>query len=328
MTRQTLKANYLNTISWFNNTIVDWGSAGTQYFLDGTTKQLYKYHCTLPNAGAITSADGRYNLIYTKLGTKALLLKDGELLREINRSYYCADVYEYPAAFVTIENVTYLIHCPVDYKQLDFENVETGEIITNIPGRKPADVFHSRLEISPDNRLLMTKSWVWHPVDIVQIFNLRDCINNPNLLDNEKLHINADTEICTASFIDDTKLLIGSSDEVYDEGAVLRLLPPKHIAIYDLEKEQILNPVKVNGEFGNLFAINEHFAWDLFKFPKIIDIRTGEIVDQRKSINSGKRNSAISYSLDKQPQIVFNRETKQIAISGKNKIEILTPELL
>ena len=76
-----------------------------------------------------------------------------------------------------------------------------------------------------------------------------------------------------------------------------------------------------------MFAINDHFAWDMFKFPKIINIKTGEVIDKCENINSGEqRSSILSYSR-RSPQIVFNRHTKQIAITGDEKIEVLTPKL-
>jgi len=329
MKRKTLKADdYLSTISWFDNTIVDWGSAGKQYFIDGQIKELYKEHHTLNFDGSINSVDGKYAFVYQKQGTKGLLLKEGELLREINRTYYCANVYEYPAAFVTVNDITYLVHCPIKYCQLDFENVETGEIVTNIPGRNAGDVFYSRLEISSDNKFLMSKGWWWHPWDVVDVFNTDECLKDPLLLDRSVLCPDTNAEICTASFIDNTRILIGSSAEIFDDEADISLsnLPPKHIAIWDLETNQISKPVKVTGEFGNLFAINENRAWDMFLFPKIINIHTGEIIDKDETIDSGKQNSSIiHHHNDKLPQIVFSQKTKQIAITNDKKIEILTP---
>ncbi|NHA03836.1 hypothetical protein G7092_08520 [Mucilaginibacter sp. HC2] len=323
MERQTLTTNFLYTISWFGDTIADWGAAGTQYFIDGRIKQLHKYHLTLNFDGSINSADGKYAFIYQKLGTKGLLLKEGELLREINRSYYCANVYEYPAAFVTVNDITYLIHCPISYCQLDFENVETGEIVTHIPERDAGDVFYSRLEISSDNKFLMSKGWLWHPLNWIDVFNIEECLKNPLQLDQSTLYPGVGTEICTASFIDNNRILIGSSDEVID--GENNNLPPKHIAIWDLEINQISKPVKAKGEFGNLFAIDENLAWDMYLFPKIINIHTGEIINSDETIDSGNQNSAIINRDDKIPQIVFNRQTKQIAIAGHEKIEVLTP---
>jgi hypothetical protein len=51
---------------------------------------------------AIASLSGRFTALFEKLGTKALLLDHGKLSRELNRSYYCADLYEYPISFLSL----------------------------------------------------------------------------------------------------------------------------------------------------------------------------------------------------------------------------------
>ncbi|MEJ2901505.1 hypothetical protein WAE58_03675 [Pedobacter panaciterrae] len=327
MTRQTFKTNYLKTIDWLNGDIVDWVSAGQLYSSDGQQRQIAKYHYAFGFDASITSQNGQYAFIYKRLGTKGILLKDGEIIREINRTHYNAETYEFPAAFVTVDNETYLVHCPIDYCRLDFENVETGEVVSNIPGRNPSDIFHSRLSISPDNKYLMVCGWAWHPVDTVELFEIEECLKNPQLLDKSFLYPNFGTEINSASFIDNDRILIASTDEEPFDDEVPPLLPQKHLAIWNFIKNEITSPIKVNGEFGNLFAINERQAWDMFKFPKIINIQTGEIESKLEEIDSGLQTSSIIYGdIEKPPQICFNRETSQIAVRvNSTTIEVLSP---
>lgn len=272
MKRQTIKANHLQTIDWLDGRIIDWVSAGQQYSLDGQQKQLAKYHFPFSFDGSITSRDGQYAFIYKRLGTKGLVLKNGEIIREINRPYYFAESYEYPAAFFLLNNVTYLVHCPFNYSQLDFENVETGEIVTNIPDRKPSDVFHSRLSISPDNKYLMVCGWVWHPVDTVELFDIAACLKDPLLLDKSSLFPDFGTEINSASFIDNERILIASSGEDPFDHETQPILPQKHIAIWNFLNNDLSEPVSTGVDIGNLFAINDRQAWDMYKFPKIINI--------------------------------------------------------
>ncbi|MBN9293873.1 MAG: hypothetical protein J0G96_07835 [Flavobacteriia bacterium] len=327
MTRKTIKTNYLQTIDWLNGNIVDWVSAGQQYSLNGGQTQLAKYHFAFSFDGSITSPDGQYSFIYKRLGTKGLLLKNDEIIREINRSYYHAETYEFPAAFITFENETFLVHCPIDYCQLDFENVETGEIVTNIQGRKPSDIFHSRLSISPDNKYLMVCGWAWHPVDTVELFEIAECFKNPFLLDKSSLYPDFGTEINSASFIDNDRILIASSDEEPFDDEEPPILPQKHIAVWNFLTNEISKPIKVNGEFGNVFAINDQLAWDMFKYPKIINIQTGEIESKIEEINSGLQTSSILYGdIEKYPQICFDKASSQIAIKiDSTTIEVLSP---
>jgi hypothetical protein len=321
MERQTITANYLQTICWEDDVIADWGS-GYKYWLTGNQKQLgYSYKL---GDSAIQSANGVYVFIYQKFGTKGLLLKNGALIKEINRPYYCADVYEFPAAFVTLGVKTYLVHCPVKYNQLDFEDVETGALITNIPDREPEDHFYSRLEISPGGTYLMSKGWVWHPLDMVVVFDIKKCISNPRLLDKPQFMPNVGAEVCTASFIDNNTVVIGSSNEVLDNVSI-ESLPPKHICLWNLETSRLFKQVKVSEDFGNLFAINANYAWDLYGFPKIIDLNTGEIIERNDQIDSGKQQSAIINQTDHSPSIIYNKQTSRIAIKLDDKIEVLTP---
>jgi hypothetical protein len=170
MQRQTIETNNLSTLTWTNDCLIDWANSGRQYFANGQVKELGSYYFAFSFDSAITSEDGIYSVIYKKLGTKGLLLKKGQILREINRSYYQAEVYEYPIAFAKLkEGRNILIHCPEDYCRLDFDEVETGNRLTNHIDRKPSDFFHSRLEVSPDNRKLLSKGWAWHPFDFVEV---------------------------------------------------------------------------------------------------------------------------------------------------------------
>ncbi|WP_293306153.1 hypothetical protein, partial [Pedobacter sp. UBA5917] len=242
-----------------------------------------------------------------------------------NRSYYCADVYEYPAAFVTLEGKTFLIHCPSKYCRLDFENAETGQIITDAIDRNPIDFFHSRLEVSPNGKYLISKGWFWHPFDAIRLFDIKECFSNPHLLDQSEIYPNVGTEISTASFIDDNRVLWGSSDgEEIDDG-LLENLPQKCMAIWDISSGRLSKPIKIDIEFGNLYAINNRFAWDIYKFPKIINLETGQVVDQDESISSGLQNSSIIHHLGNLPKVAFNPQTKQLAISNGDAIEILEP---
>ncbi|QEC61027.1 hypothetical protein [Mucilaginibacter ginsenosidivorans] len=136
------------------------------------------------------------------------------------------------------------------------------------------------------------------------------------------------TEINTASFIDNERILIAASDEELFDRKKPPALPQKHIAIWRFLHNDLSAPVKVDGEFGNLFPINDSRAWDMYKFPKIINTETGEIESKIQDIDSGLQASSIfSNSITNSPQIQFDRQTGQIAIRVDSMtIEILAPK--
>lgn len=315
---------YFNTIEWCKENIIDWTSAGQFKSLNGDEGQLGQYHYSHFNA-AVTSEDGVYAFIYNRLATKGLLLKSGELIREINRSYYCADTYEYPAAFITVQGKTYLAHCPKKYCQLDFEDVETGEIITDIKDRKPSDFFHSVMSVSPDGKYLLVRGWAWHPVESFSVFSIEDCLKNPLLLDDMAFFYNFGMEINSASFIDNEYILVASSDEEPFDDENPAGLPPKHITLWNFKTNKLSIPIKAPKDTGNFFAINHQLAWDMYKYPKLINIETGQIIDTIEDINSGLQNSCIYTSVDKCPQIKFNKSTGQIAVlTAEGRINVLS----
>ena len=322
--RQTISASSISTIDWFENKLIDWNSAGTQYSEHGERKQLHKCHFGFECDGSITSESGEYALIYQKSGTKGLLLKKGTLLREINRSYYQSSVYEFPAAFFTYKNKTYLIHCPTEYCRLEIEDVETGKIITHESKRDPQDFFHSRLEVSKDNKYLLSKGWFWHPFDSIELFNLEECIADPKLFDRGKSIPNVTSEVCSASFIDNNRILVCTSNEEPLDDENEEPIPPGHIAIWNIKTNKISQSSKINSEFGNIFAIDDTKCWDLYNYPKIIDLKNGEIISKIEGINSGKQASSIIHHLEDLPRIAYNKTTKQIAIAKDDRIEILT----
>ncbi len=201
---------------------------------------------------------------------------------------------------------------PNSYSQLILK-CETGELVTNVLSRKPSDIFHSRLEVSDSGEYLMSKGWVWHPLDVINVFQIRDCFENPVLLDDvDHGFPNVGSEICTASFIDDSKILIGSSNEIVDNEKLFNL-PSKSFAIWNFSKNTFSHQNKPDFDFGNVFSINEKLCWDIYRFPKIVDLTTGQIIDRAENIYSGEQKSSLLFDVDKQPQISFDKNKQRLA---------------
>jgi hypothetical protein len=74
------------------------------------------------------------------LGTKGVVLKNGETLRQIDRSFFHANAYEYPVAlFHEPGGRLLLAHCPKSYCAIELEEAETGRPLTATAERKPCD---------------------------------------------------------------------------------------------------------------------------------------------------------------------------------------------
>lgn len=142
---------------WHDGALVDVAAGWRRYGLDGSApvKRYSGYGPGFDAAVMAPAADVVALVVST--GTKALLLEPGgKVIRELNRSFYCAEDYRYPLALFTLpDGRTGLVHCPDRYNQLEIEVARTGERLTADRDRDPDDFFHSRLAVSPDGRFLL-----------------------------------------------------------------------------------------------------------------------------------------------------------------------------
>src|SRR5688572_1291806 len=84
----------VGSLCWDGDELVDWVGGGTRFYLTGGSKEsrvFFGYRFDR----AVLSPDRRFAVIYEACGTKGLVICGNEYTREINRSYYCANAYEY-----------------------------------------------------------------------------------------------------------------------------------------------------------------------------------------------------------------------------------------
>ena len=117
----------MRSLCWRGDELVDWVGGGRAFALDGQEQGAPAQYADHFDA-ATTSRDGRFAVIYERLGARGLLLKDGKVLREVNRSSYRAAAYEYPVAlFHEPDGRLLLAHCPRSYCAVELEEVERGD---------------------------------------------------------------------------------------------------------------------------------------------------------------------------------------------------------
>jgi len=134
-----IPASGVRSLVWDGPSLVDWAAGGQRYFFNGETVSgpvRYAY----PFDAAVSLPGTSFSAIYARGGTKGLILRDGEILREINRSYYFAAAYEYPIALFRLRSGReVLAHCPDGYSRLEIEDLATGEALTRSTARQPSD---------------------------------------------------------------------------------------------------------------------------------------------------------------------------------------------
>ncbi|HEY0094968.1 MAG TPA: hypothetical protein VGB96_11605 [Archangium sp.] len=296
---------------------MDWVSGGIRHALDGSTvdphiRNGYRFDA------AVMSQDGQYAVFYEKLGTKAVLLRDGRQVRELNRSYYHADVYEYPLALLTLPSGrTLLAHCPEEYCRLELEDAETGQRLTRRESESP-DFFHSRLQFSRDGRYLLSAGWIWHPVDAAYVFDVAQALERPESLDQLQDLVPGDSflEVHSAAFGARDTLVLHCSGLDGDD------LPESGLGVYSLSERRFLSLAPVEQPVGTLMVMEEH-AVGFYEHPRLIELATGRVLESWPGLTTGRQSSSIIHHLDALPPLALDPAGRRFAVGTDKGIEVV-----
>jgi hypothetical protein len=308
------------SLAWDGDTLVDWVS-GHRISLDGFVERRgvwfpYRFDSSL------TSKSGRFTVLFERLGTKALVLDRGEILRELNRSYYFASTYEYPITFLTLPDGREAIaHCPKEYCRIDIELAETGECLTDISGRKPDDVFHSRLSTSQGGLWLASAGWVWHPFDVAAIWSVSTVLENPRLLDTDGIPLSFDSSVESLAFVDDDRLIAALGKEsLSSEEAEEKLV------MLSTRDGRRLCETKLASPAGTVVPFGDGLVLALYEHPRLLTIADGRAVMAWPHLSTGKQQTSILDHIDRVPNFAKHPTRPIFAISNEGKVTIVSME--
>jgi hypothetical protein len=324
--RQEIPAQGVFSLCWEEDHLVDWVGGGNRFFLDGKIVERSVNYAYRFDSAKI-SQSGTYAAIYEKTGTKGLLLKNGDILREFNRSFYQADRYEYPIAFAVLpDGREALIHCPEEYNRIDIEEVESGKRLTDSVERNPSDFFHSRLAISPKGKFLISAGWIWHPVDSLRLWNLEEVLADPTKLDGDTFGFEESLEDyfwdCTAAaFLGEDRLILGL-------GADWEEIPePFRLVLCETNNAKPIHSVNVSRQTGTLFAVDANHVVAFYGSPRLLEISTGKDVHEWPDLKTGEQRSSIfPFRFGALPPLALHPSRPMFAVADKEKITIINFE--
>ena len=322
----------VRSLVWAGDDLVDWVAGGARYGLDGAARRGPVNYADRFDS-AVASNDGKFAVIYERTGTKGLVLRDGKILREIDRSFYQASVYEYPVCLWTREDGRSLLaHCPQEYNRIEIDDAETGERLTESSERTPIDFFHSRLQISPGGARLVSAGWVWHPWDAVQFFDIQQALQDPKTLDlfsgmnPETDHAGAVQE-CGACWQDDDRLIVaGYEEEFLDEvrdNLDVPSLRPNGLAVYDIQRGKVTRSVVLRRHPGTIMAVAEDWALSFYEHPRLVSLVNGEILEEWPDIPSGIQVSSIIRDY-RPPPMALDSVNRRFAVAEDDRIHVVT----
>lgn len=305
-----------SSLTWEGDDLVDWVGGGARLRPDGGhvgAGVFYPYDFDR----AVATPDGRWSALYTWRGTKAILLRDGRLHREVDRSYYHAHVTEYPLAFVPSADGWLLAHCPDEYNQLELEDVATGARRTARTG-EDCDFFHSRLQVSPGGRWLISAGWVWHPFEYLQVFAVADALADPAALG--RWHAQTElgalydplVEASSAAFVDDARLLVTVGG-----------FEAHRAVLYDLDAARILRTTALPRPAGALLPLGPDHALALYEHPRLYDLRDGSLVHAWPDLATGAQTSSICHHIDPPPPLALDLAGRRVAIGRPGGVTVL-----
>lgn len=130
------------------------------------------------------SRNGEIVAVANRYGHKGIVLEPatGNITMRLRRDDYHEDVSSFPLAFVYHDDQLLLVHGTA-WNRLDVSDARNGMLLTE---RGPTsystgqarpehylDYFHCSLVVSPDQQYVADNGWVWHPVGIVECWNIQ-----------------------------------------------------------------------------------------------------------------------------------------------------------
>ncbi|WP_233612366.1 hypothetical protein [Corallococcus sp. AB045] len=308
----------VSSLCWSGDALVDPVGGLVRYHLDGSTfdphiRYAYRFD------RAVMSPDGRYCVLYESLGTKGLLLDGTRVVRQLTRDFYQAHVYDYPVALHALPSGrTLLAHCPESYCEVELEDAATGERLTK-RDNTPIDIFHSRLQFSPDGRYLASAGWMWHPVDAASVFDVSRALEEPASLDSAALMEGVENGIFLTSVAFGAKdtLVFMRIEESRDDATFF-------LGTYSLTEKKVLSEVELEEPAGPLMVVDAEHVVDFFGHPKLVSRTTGRVVRRWEDLDTGKVLASIRHHLPPPPHFALDPAHRRFAVGTANGIEIIT----
>ena len=332
-THLRLPAQNVQSLAWHDDVLVDWVGGISRHHLDGAVDHArvgYSYRFD----SAISVPEAGVAVIYERLGTKGLVIA-GQSHREINRSFYHADDYEYPIClWAGADGRVLLAHCPEHYNQIEIEDAITGERLTDVPDRTPADFFHSRLQVNSGGTRMLSAGWVWHPWDAVCFYDLAECFENPTNLDTisghtaQAFHVGLVEEASACWQTDDRLLISGGSDEedpeeAMEQGDVPRLRPNGVIA-YDIPSQTCVRSVELDQPAGRMMPVGEDHIVAFYDHPRLISLLDGKVTAEWPDIPTGPQTSSIVRGQPHPPPMALDSMRRRFAVFVGDEIHVVT----
>jgi hypothetical protein len=308
------------TLAWDGDVLVDVATA-RRFGLDGSVSDANFYTPFKFDRGlCFRDGNNLWSIAYANRGTKALLFKNGKEHRELNRSYYFAESYDYPIALARVDARVVVFHCPTAYNVVELEDAESGKILWS---KKTKEMeFHSRLAVSDNGKFLLSAGWFWHPLGGAWLSRIG---LGTQLESSEEVGFSFGAEIDGAAFLDDDHVVISSTNEVIDaeDGFTGSRIGPMQLGVWSISEARWVSSVPITGVTGSIMPWRDWII-SFYEHPKAIDLATGTIVHIWSEIDSGHQIGSIQLGDPLPPMLALNQRSGMFAVADGTKIHVVS----
>ena len=323
VSRIELPVKGVRSLAWGGEALWDEVAGGRCFPLEGPARNSRVFYAYKFDAAIIGPDD--WSIVYQRLGTKALLLRDGQLVRELDRSYDQAHLTPFPLAFAKRGSQVLVVCALAAYNRLELVDALSGDVLTRRDS-KSTDFFQSRLEVSPDGHWLASAGWVWHPFEAVMLYDLQRAMVEPGHLDafseHAPLEQTFDLEVeGTGVTFDEANRLVFSVLSQADAG------PIQHLGVYDPLRRELVSYVPSQAHAGTLMAAGPRHVVLFADCPRLVEIATGQVVRSWPELTTREPGCCISMDEAAQrdrPPLALDPRQLRFAIAGPTGITVVT----
>jgi hypothetical protein len=282
----------VRSLVWSGDVLIDPVGGEASIALDGPA-QTSTVNWAFSFDRALLAPTG-LRVLYTVMGTKGIVATPHRAVREINRSYYCANAYEYPVAVGRLDDGReVLVHCPDGYNRLTIEALVDGERLCSATD-EAVDVFHSRLQLSPDGCHLLSAGWVWQPLGVATVHDIGEAIQDQAHLDDWGVLPwgSVAGQVESASWLGSDLLVVSTDPELPPVDIEGDGLPAGHMGVWSLGTGGWVAQSPFDGHTGTMHQLGP-YALCLFDHPRLIDPMTAQVVEEWPGIATGHQRSSI-----------------------------------
>jgi hypothetical protein len=244
-------------------------------------------------------------------------------VREINRSFYHAAAYEYPIEIGTLpDHGPVLFHCPEHYNKLIIEEVQSGHRLA--APTDCVDFFHSRLQLSPDARHILSAGWIWHPVGFMHVYNLATAIEDPSHLGSEGILPTrgfADAYVEAACWLSDDLIAVATAHDEeslgWDDGG----LEPGEMGVWSISDASWVSRWPIEKHVGSLHRMGGHLlsTWD---HPRLLSCDSGQLIEAWPDLSTGHQMGCI-FGGNREAQIACDSDAVRFAVLEGDEVTIV-----